>query len=341
MKFRILGCGLLLSVLPLGGAFGLTVETFELRGGWQAENTIAAPVLNGEGVGTIRIDELEAAYDEHSFVVYRLNKGIMKSKPTRPKPHYKMAPGINLAAFLTEALRGEAENMGFQLADQPQGEPAWIVSGKLHDIEVELQQIMFGATMFYGHMDVELTVENSEGTTKSFRLDLHDMHQAYNAGFGLQDEVKMILARFLIEIAQEIVARLNRELFKAPPHSRIAETIDTLNRKTDEKGAGVLAVGLSGDPAAVPVLLELLETTKDEDYRADIINALANIGSREVVEVLRQRYKKEDEDCRFYTLKAMAYIGTDEGLELVKERGTKDRNLATQILAHRILAARN
>ena len=341
MNCRALGLGLLMLALPLGSVFGLTVETFDLRGGWKERNTLVEPVLNGEEIGSIRIDELEATYDEHDFVIYRLNKSIMKSKPKRPKPHYKMAPGINLVAYLTEALRGEADAMGIQLVDQPQSEPTWIVSGKLHDIQVEIFQILFGATMFYGHVDVEMTVKNSAGETKSMRMGLHDMQQAYNAGFGLQDEVKEVLARFIIEIAQEIVARLNREVFGGPPHSRIAGAIDALHPKTDKEGALALAVGLSGDPAAVPVLLGLLEDTKDEDYRVDIINALGNIGSSAAIEVLRQRYKKEDEDCRFYTLKAMAYIGTDDSLKLVEEQGTRDKNLANEVLAYRILAAKD
>jgi len=326
----------------LGSVFAGALGPFDLDVGREEENILLEPVLNGEEVGLIRIDDLEAVYDREARLMCALHKSMLKSETPKCRgKKYTMEPEVDLAASLAEALRVEASAMGFQVAERDQDEASWTVTGTLHDLRFEFEQVAFGPVLLYGHMDVEITVEDSAGAARSFRMGLHDMHHAFGGGFSFKDNLTEVLARFILESAQEIVARLNREILHAPSRIAIDDVAAKLNPKRDSEGALALAVGLSGDPTAVPVLLGLLETIKDEDYRVDIINALGNLGSPESTDVLGKRYDKEDEDCRLYSLKAWSYIGTDEAFKLIEEKGPGDRSLANKVFSKHILAARN
>jgi HEAT repeat protein len=101
----------------------------------------------------------------------------------------------------------------------------------------------------------------------------------------------------------------------------------------------LLRFGLSGNSPGVSLLLGILDQEKDESDRVHVINALANIGSSEAVDVLAERYGNEDEDCRYFTLKAMSYIGSSEAMEFVAREGVHDNKLACKVLAQKAMAA--
>jgi HEAT repeat protein len=84
------------------------------------------------------------------------------------------------------------------------------------------------------------------------------------------------------------------------------------------------------------VLLDVLPNRKAVGDRAEIIIALANLGSPAALEPLASRYDGEDEDCRFYTLKAFDYIGGERAASLVREKGGKDEDNACRSLAARL-----
>jgi HEAT repeat protein len=156
---------------------------------------------------------------------------------------------------------------------------------------------------------------------------------------GIADESEHALKKLIVLGSQQILARLNREVFKAPPLAAVEQKAGSL-RKVTEQDTDLHMVGLSGSGAAVAPLLALLEKEKDENGRTAIVFALADIGSAEVVPALAKRYATEDEDVRYATLLVMDAVGTDEALALVGTQGTKDKDMAVKRLAERIVAAR-
>jgi hypothetical protein len=210
----------------------------------------------------------------------------------------------------------------------------WEVKGSLKDIYLDSRQVPYGATQFWGYMLVDLQVKKKGGEPKPVTLRAHKYYAAFNAGMGRKDEATEGLLQLLVEGSQELVARLNRGYFKAPPTAAMVKLAGGL---TAGKDNDVHLVGLSGAPAAVPVLMKLIPAAADnERNRADLISALARIGSPEAVPFLAGRFAKEEDDGRWETLKAMDYIGGEEA-KAVLAQGAKDKNDACKRLAGRIL----
>ena len=309
-------------------AAAATIKEVKLTLGRDDHNKIGSPVVDTSKVGVLGIETLVASYDPKAKIVRRGGGGGFMFGA----PNYDLDKTINMAALLTDALRSEAPAMGFRLASAG-GEPAWEIKGTLKDIYAESRQVYMGSTLFYGFMDVELQVRPPGGEARTERLRAHSFYGAYNAGAGRKDEAQEALAHLLVEGAQEILARLNRTHFKAPPHPDIEKKINALTSATRND---ILVVGLSGNSLAVPALLKLLPQTEDENVREAMIEALARIGSPEAVAGLAARYASEDEDCRWAILKAMDYIGGQEAMTVVREKGSIDENGPCKSLAKRL-----
>jgi len=306
----------------------IVVDRLDLENGYTDENRIDTPVFDTSGIGAVAFGAIESSCDTEEYLVYMMTKSLLTPKPKRPKPHYKLDPSVDLGDLFGNALRSESIAMGFK-----DGTDGWTVTGSIHDIVLEIRPSGggFGPLMFFGYMDLELHVQGA-GT---HRMELYNLSHNYNAGFGAQDEAKETLARFLIESAQEALARLNRDVFHAPPHPNIASRLQTLVPNKEHHEHDLLLIGLSGSSEAVPKLLELLEAEKAERDRVNILNALANIGSTDAFDALSRRYAKEDEDCRLYTLKAMDYMETERARSFIAESCTTDKNLPVRVWASR------
>lgn len=316
-------CGLA-AVVAQGG----TVKELDLAKGYSSYNTIREAVYAPPAGYAVAVGSIEAAYDRQGQIIRQLSKGMFTRGVKAD-----VDPSIDLAALLAEALRAEALTMGLPAG----GEDAPLrVTGRLHDIFVESKQIPYGATLFYGFMDVTMRVERRGGAPQELRFRLHNNYGGFNMGFSRKDEAADALARFLVESAQEIVARLNREAFHLPAAPGIAAKRQGMARAAELPLEDVRLVGLSGDQEAVPVLLSLLPAQKSVLNRVEIIVALANLGSLAAVEPLAARYDQEDEDCRFASLKAWDYIGGERARTLAREKGAGDKDNACRSLAARI-----
>lgn len=341
MKRLVLSFGLVVFIGQVASVQALTIDELELSDGRSGENYILKPVFDTQGIESLQFGKVDFEYDPESYVVYKQTKSLLGDRPKFPHPHYVLDPSIDLGSLLVEALTTEAKAMGFDVVPENGSGAGWSISGKLHEVDVGIKQIPFGMTLFFSFMEVDLDVRHSGGEKNiSLRFPLFNMSQFYNAGMGLQDEVREALAGFLIESAQEVVARLNREVFKAPPHPETVLLATDLRPNQKDPENHLLRIGLSGYSQGVPLLLEILAQEKDESDRVHVINALANIGSPAVISVLAGRYEKEDEDCRYFTLKAMSYIGTNEAMEVLADYGVDDGKLACRVLAKRALEGR-
>ncbi len=321
---------LLSCVLLMGGVLhaAATIKELKLEDGRDDVNTITTAIFDGAKAGPVRIGPLKAGYDRKAKVVRKGGSGFFTKGP-----EYNLDPGLDLAAVLGESLRAEATAMGLAAGSGP----GWEIGGTLKDVYLESKQIPYGATLFWGYMDVALELKGPAGQTATVAMRLHNYSGGYNAGMGRKDEAQSGLAHLLIEGAQEILGRLNREHFKAPVKPEIEKLASQLQGGVLNKEKDLHLIGLSATQSAVPVLLGLLPKEIDENRRSTIIDALARIGSPEAVATLASRYATEDEDSRFYTIKAMDYIGGDAALALVRDQGSKDADSSPQRISMRVL----
>jgi hypothetical protein len=239
--------------------------------------------------------------------------------------------------LFASSLKQEATAMGFATA----GSSPWQIDGTIKDVYVESKQIPYGATLFWGFMDVDFRVTHGSAAPQTVSMRLHNYNGGYNAGMGRKDEAIVALAHLLVEGAQEALARLNRLHFKAPPHPGVAALLEQVKTMGEHRPAASLhRLALSGSPDAPAVLLALVPKEPDENRRSSLIEALARLGPPAAVPVLSQRYAAEDEDCRWVTLKAMDYIGGADADALVKSAGLGDKDGGPRRLAEKITGAK-
>jgi hypothetical protein len=329
MRKTMAVCVVLLSACPGLLAAASTITELSLADGRDANNTIGAAVFNASAVGPLRIAAITADFDRKAKIVRRTGR---KFPPAAAGPEYELDAKIDLATLLTEALRGEAGTMGFRVTTAD--DFGWDVKGTLKDVYLESRQVYMGATLFYGYMDVDFQVQKAGGAPATERLRAHKYYQAFNAGLGRRDEARAGLAHLLVEGAQEMVSRLNRSHFGAPPDPIVEKKVPTL---TGKSRIDLHVVGLSGAKAAVPVLIALIPKIEDENDRAAAIDALGRLGAPEAAPFLAGRYAKEDEDCRWATVKAMDAIGGQEAKAVV-EKGMQDEHDPIKRLSAKVLA---
>ena len=314
----------ILSTAPAAAA--RLLESFALDAGRHEGNRIASPVWDASAVEPVAIEKLSWKPAPDYLVVRRL---------TMRAPQYAAAPGLDLAAELSVALQTEGSALGLRMSAP--GAAGWTVSGTIEDLWVETRPVIYGPILFYGYMDVALTVRRGADEPRQARYRFHNMYARYNAGMGMQDEAAEVLAQFLVESAQEMLARVNRDFLRAPAHPSIRLAAETLaGGRLEGREAQLRRIGLSGAPEAVAPLLALLPHEPEESWRVHVIDALANLGSEAAVQPLTARYDAEDEDCRFFILKAWDAIGGEEARGLIAGKGAKDEDAACRALARRL-----
>lgn len=307
-----------------------TIKELTLDEGRDEVNRLTAPAVDGAGT-PVAIGTITTTFDKGAKIVRRGATGFM----TRG-PEYNLDTSLDLGALFASALKQEAVAMGFAAS----GASPWQIDGTIKDVYVESKQIPYGATLFWGYMDVDFRIAHG-GPPQTVSMRLHNYNGGYNAGMGRKDEAAVALAHLLVEGAQEALARLNRLHMKAPPHPAIAALIDQVKTAGEQRAAAsVHRIGLSGSPAAPPVLLDLVAKEPDENRRASLIEALARLGAADAVPVLSQRYATEDEDCRWVSLKAMDYIGGAAAETLVKGPGLGDKDGGPRRLAEKITGSK-
>lgn len=322
MKRCIAICALMVTMALLGTrAEGKRIKVMDLKLGHSEDNRIEGPVYDTTGLPALAIEPLAAAYDRNAEVVRSLGFGTKA---------WELDPSIDLAHHLSTELASAARDLGFVVT--PAATQMWTVSGKLTDVFIESKTGFWGAIQSYGYIEVELEVRKPDGETLPHRFRAHEYLVNVNAGLSQRDEAMESVARLLVEAAPDIIADLNRHYFAAPPHPSIQEKLESLTSQelTDEARSRLRAIGFSGDRKASGVLLALLEKTKEEDDRRDLISALANLGSGEIVAPLRQRLPSEEEVCRFMIIKAMDYVGSPEARGVIVDLGIHDEGEANR-----------
>lgn len=327
MRYRAPLLALLaLAVVPVAVSAISSIRAINLDDGYDDINRITAPVVDPATAPRVEFS-VTGAFDRSAKIVRRGANGLF----TRG-PEYNLDKAVDLAGHLSQALKSEAAAMGFRTGP---GEDLWRVAATIRTIFLESRQVPYGATLFYGYLVADVQARLGGGAPVSSTLRIHDYVGKYNAGMGRRDEAEAALAHLLVEGAQDLISRLNRELFKAAAHPDIDRLAGVATGPKVDKAA-VHRLGLSGAPAVTAAFVAALTREPDENRRSELINALADLGDPAAVAPLSSRYGTEDEDCRWYTLKAMDYIGGETAMALVRDQGLKDEDGGPRRLAERI-----
>jgi hypothetical protein len=311
---------LAIPLLAAAPALGAALELVDLAWGYDAEdNVLGAPVFEGASAPPIVFETLRMRRDPEAEFVRRIPGGFVR--PLK----YDLAPSLDLGALLTTALRAEASTLG--LRSTPQAD-AVVVGGELFDPFLENRGVFGGAILFYSYFAVDLELRFPDGRTEKLKASFHDMVTRVNGGFGAKDEAGEATARLLVNAAQEIAALIARNHLKAPVQPAIPDQLQQLLAAgADGRYPTLKRIGLSGLPAAGPALFELAAREKEEDDRAQVIGALANLRDPAIADQLAARYREEDdEDSRFQILKAIAYARGPRAAEQLKTLGLADKN---------------
>lgn len=318
---------LALAVVPVAVSAISSIKAVNLEDGYDDINRLTAPVVDPAAAPRVEFS-VTGAFDRSAKIVRRGANGLF----TRG-PEYNLDKAVDLAGLLSQALKSEGAAMGFRTGP---GDDAWQVAATIRTIFLESRQVPYGATLFYGYLVVDLQARLGGGAPVSSIVRIHDYVGKYNAGMGRRDEAEAALAHLLVEGAQDLISRLNRELFKAAAHPDTDRLAGVVATGPNVDRAAVHRFGLSGAPAATAAFIAALTREPDENRRSELIDALADLGDPAAVAPLSSRYGTEDEDCRWYTLKAMDYIGGDAAMALVRDQGIKDADGGPRRLAERI-----
>lgn len=301
------------------------LEEIDLAWGHDTEDNVVGPVFEGASAPPLRFETLGAAYDKKADVIRRIPGGFVR--PLR----YTLSPSLDLGVLLTRALTEESVTLG--LRSQPAAE-AVVVRGRLVDFFLENRGVFGGAILFYGYLDVELEVIFPDGRQQPLRGSFHGMYTRFNGGFGGRDEAGEAIARFLVESAQEIVARIGHGVLGAPPHPAILGLAgDLASQGVENRYADLRRVGLSGLPEALPHLSAALAQETEEDNRSALLGAIANLRTSAALPLLERAYATDQEDCRYFVLKALAYLGTSEARALFSQLSRKEEEKSAQRFA--------
>jgi HEAT repeats len=316
-------------------AFAITIKTLDLKDINDDAIEITAPVWDGSKAGPVLVGTFESKFDRK--VANKLAGGFRNAMV----PSYDLDPTLDLGQVLAETLRAEGTKLGLtMMAPQEAKAPQWTIDGTIHAANVDIQHMGYGSLLFYTWLDVDVRVTKQGAQPVTHRIRPARLFVMYNAGMGMGDEVQASLAKILLVGTHQILARLNREHFKAPVLPAMETRLAGL-KKIDDKGEGDLhAIGISGVRGASAALAARLATERDENVRTSIVYALTSLGAEEHVPLLAKRYASEDADVRYATIIALGQVGTPEALALIREQGMKDKTVIIRKMSERLLSGR-
>jgi hypothetical protein len=325
---------LLLLLLLTTPAFAIEIQKVDLADIDDDAIEIAAPLWSGTEAGPILVGKFESSFDRK--VASKLASGFRNAMI----PSYTVASELDLGEVLAAALRSEGTKLGLTMLAPQEGRGAqWTVDGTIRDAKVDIQHMGYGSLLLYTYLDVDVRVSKTGEQPVTHRVQPARLFVMYQGGMGMGDEVRSSLEKILLVGTHQILARLNREHFRAPVLPAMETKLAGLKKVTDQEG-DLHAIGVAGAPGAGAALASRLEKEKDENARTSIVYALTSLGANEHVPLLARRFASEDDDVRYATVIALANAGTPEALALIREKGMKDKTVVIRKMSERLLNGR-
>lgn len=180
---------------------------------------------------------------------------------------------------------------------------------------------MLSSTDGWGYMDLVCTVQASGSLVWQGPVYARVHRVFYTANGGdrsfLENELWPTITGILVQQAATI---LNRVVFhQAPAPEVIAQANAMLaSSDADERVRGLYVLGIAGDPAAIPVLLQAA-ADPEEKIRRTAVDALGTMGAVEALPTLLQRYSREEGNVQWSILKCILQLGDPRGFEWLRQ----------------------
>ena len=161
--------------------------------------------------------------------------------------------------------------MGFAAS----GASAWQVDGTIKDIYVESKQIPYGATLFWGFMDVDFRLAHAGGAAQTVSMRLHNYNGGYNAGMGARTKPRWRWTHLLVKARRRrghSIGCTQGAAAPAVPRSRPDEATAAVGHVRTGSRCG------SRRPRCAP----LVPKEPDEKRRSSLIEALGRLAPRAV-----------------------------------------------------------
>lgn len=315
--------------------FGITIRTLDVTDVDDDRIEITAPVWDGSKTGPVMVGTFESKFDRK--VAAKLAGGFRNAM----MPSYDLDPSLDLGKIFAGTLRAEGTKLGLSMMSPEEARaPQWTIDGTIHGANVDIQHMGYGSLLFYTSLDMDVRVTPKGGQPVTHRVRPARLFVMYNGGMGMGDEVQAALAKIVLVGAQQTLARLNREHFKAPTLPALETRLASLGKIDDRGETELHAIGLSGVRGASAALASRLEKEDDENVRTSLVYALISLGATDQLPLLIRRYASEDPDVRYATIIAMANAGTPEAMALIREQGLKDKTAIIRKLSDRIVNGR-
>lgn len=141
-------------------------------------------------------------------------------------------------------------------------------------------------------------------------------------------------------LVQQVAAILNRNVFhQAADPQLVQDATQRLHGSdADKRCQGAYILGVTGDPAVIPLLMPYLDDPEKKVRRA-VVDALGTLGAREALPALLKRFAGEDGNVQWATIKDILQLGTPEGFAWLQQQApmfTADtlKEIATDVLSH-------
>jgi hypothetical protein len=282
--------------------------------------------LDGAGAAPVYVGEVTSSLDRSATVLKRGGKKRTSGLDC------DIDPSVDLAGGLRNALRFNLRVLGLRGAETPSGE-AWQVTGDLRSFQV-FNHVGIGAYFAWAYATTSWRLVPPGGPAQD-RVLRTAMFFPLECGMGTCGDCGAASVVSGLDMASlDILARLNREVVKAPPHPDV-----TAYARRDAEAEEWFALGMSGATQTVPKLLEILAAEKDDGHRWLLIRALTWLGSADILPALTANYDAEDEDVRWHVLRAIDYLGVGGYQEFIRAKSATEQDLSCREMLSRLGAA--
>jgi hypothetical protein len=141
-------------------------------------------------------------------------------------------------------------------------------------------------------------------------------------------------------LVQQVAAVLNRTVFHQAASPKLVQeaTANLASGDPDKRYQGAYALGVTGDPAMVPVLLRYLSDPEKKVRRA-VVDAIGTLGATEALPALLRSFDGEDGNVQWAIIKDILQLGDPAGFAWLRQRAPSLKQdtlkeIADDVLAH-------
>ena len=247
------------------------------------------------------------------------------------------------AAVIAQALQADLATRGLA-----PGDGGYRVDCQMPQFMIRFRNYagMLSATDGWGYLDLVCVVSASGSVVWQGPVYARVHRVFYSANGGdrsfLENDLWPTITGILVQQAATI---LNRVAFHQSAAPQVLAQVQSMlsSGDVDDRVQGLYVLGIAGDQAAAPALLQAA-ADRDEKIRRAAVDALGTLGAAEALPVLLRRFSSEEGNVQWAILKCILQMGDPAGFEwLRRNRAAIDSDIlgeiADDVLRHPVPAA--